>query len=65
MDKLNTRSELRNQWKVLLYLFAKENDQPGRELQKMIQEVISELYKDVAAATSTNRELRLVISNPH
>jgi hypothetical protein len=60
----NTESQLRNQLKLLLYYFAKESDQPGRELQVMLREVITELYEEISAANESKKGLRLVVTNP-
>lgn len=58
-----TESQLRTQLKALLYFFAKKSEQPGRELQEILREVISELYDDVSTAQKEQRTLRLVQSH--
>ena len=64
MDNLETAPQVREQLKILLYFLAKTSDQPGRELQDLLREVINELYEEVAAATEAQKKIKLVVSNP-
>lgn len=53
-------SEIRSELKLLLFLFAKESDQPGCDLQDLLREIIHELHDQVKEVNSAHRKLRLV-----
>jgi hypothetical protein len=53
-------SEIRSELKLLLFLFAKESNQPGLDLQELLREVIHELHDQVKEATRSTRKLKLV-----
>jgi hypothetical protein len=60
----NTKVLLKKNLKLLLYRLAAESSSPSRELESILQESISELYKDAQAALAEREKakshLRLV-----
>ena len=55
-------SEIRSELKLLLFLFAKESEQPGLDLQEVLREVIHELHDQVKEVNRSHRMLKLVPS---
>lgn len=53
-------SEIRSELKLLLFLFAKESDQPGLDLQNVLREVIHELHDQVKEVNRAHRKLKLI-----
>lgn len=60
--KSKTYSEIRSELKLLLFLFARESDQPGFDLQEILREVIHELHDQVKEVNRAHRTLKLVPS---
>ena len=58
--KTKSFSEIRSELKLLLFLFAKESDQPGLDLQEVLREVIHELHDQVKEVNRAHRTLKLV-----
>lgn len=59
----NAKSQIRRELKTLLFLLAHESDQPGKELQELLYEVIDELHAQVSQVMKEKSKLKLVASN--
>lgn len=55
MSREETLALLRRNLKVLLFHLASHSEAPGRELEGMLQEVISELYFEAQEALASRR----------
>ncbi len=57
-EKESTRTLLKKNLKILLYSLAAESETPSRELEEILQDVITELYRDAKTALAAHEEER-------